>query len=227
MDWTGPAEELEELLAALLYDEGARRRLVASGGWTSLRAGELEEAAQQVRRMVLARCHRGTGGLATWFPETLAAWRSAHPDDATLDDLAAAFCASPACAAWRESATATPGISLEEAFYRFFTAATVGDPLARQDEFLGALLRGLAVTPGARFRHPAAVRPAPGGFFAVSDGGTLHAAIDGRYLRGQLPEVARRLLSGDSREATARHVGWHPSNVTRVEEELRRLRLLP
>jgi hypothetical protein len=119
------------VLAALLYDQGARRRFVATGGGpplSSLRADELEEAPREVRRMMLGRRHRGTGGLAMWFAETLIAWRTAHPEDADLDGLATAFCASADCAEWRESFTGEPGISLEEAFYRFLTEAAVGDP---------------------------------------------------------------------------------------------------
>jgi hypothetical protein len=224
--------QLEERLAALLYDGAARARRRQQAGdqddalFASLAADELEAAARQVRQMVLGRVHRGTGGLSAWYPRTLAAWRARHDEDATLDGLAAAFCASEACAQWRESATGEPGISLEEAWYRFFTAAGIGDPIETEDEFLGALLRALAITPGARFRHPATVRPAPGGHFAVSRGGTLHAALDGRYVHGALPGLLIRLLAGTSPEALARETGLPASEVAQLNEALRGLRLL-
>jgi hypothetical protein len=222
---------LEETLAALVYDGAARARWFeqAEGRdplFASLRAEELEQAARELRQMVLGRVHRGTGGLSSWYPRTLAAWRAAHPDDATLDDLAAAFCGSPACGCWRESATAEPGISLEEAWYRFFTERGIGDPIDREEELLGVLLRALAVTPAARFRHPAIVRPAPGGHFALSRAGTLHAALDGRYLHGPLPILPRRLLAGASVEALARERGIPASEVAQVQDALRGMRLL-
>src|SRR5207245_10913930 len=112
-----------------------------------------------------------------------------------LSEVAAAFCASPACAAWRERAL---GSSLEEAWFRFFEAEAIGDAAVREDEFLGAIVRALAVTPRARFLRPVAVKPAPGGCFAVSRKRVLHAALDGRYLRGEVTPVIAAILNGDS-----------------------------
>src|SRR5205814_783916 len=90
--------DLEEALAALLYDDGARARLRAGQArdprFAALDADELEEAARAVRRMVHGRAHRGTGGLEAWFPRTLAAWRAAHSEDAELDELLTRFCSS-------------------------------------------------------------------------------------------------------------------------------------
>src|SRR5215510_1984551 len=77
-------EELEEALVALLYDENARARLrageVVDARFAALAVDELEETARAVRRMVRSRAHRGTGNFEAWFPRTLAAWRTAHPD---------------------------------------------------------------------------------------------------------------------------------------------------
>lgn len=215
---------LEERLAALLYDPTS-----APPGdplFSSVRPDELEETAAEVRRMVLGRTHRGTGGVREWYPRTLAAWRERHPDDSDLDRLARAFCASSACAAWREGTTNELGISLEEAFYRFFADAGVGDPAAREEEFLGAVFRALAITPAARFRLPSGARPAPPGVYAVSSAGILHAALaGGRYLHGALPRIAVLLLEGNSEDEVERQTASTPADVAAVAAELRRLGL--
>jgi hypothetical protein len=179
---------LEEALADLLY-----RGHSPHPSLPPLDGDEVSEASATVRRMVLDRTHRGTGRVTEWFPKTIGAWRVQH-GDAGLEELAAAFCRSPHCAAWRER---TGGISVEEAWFRFFAAEPVGDADIREEEFLGALVRGLAVTPRARFIWPAAVRPAPGGCFALTRGLVLHAALDGRYLCGQVTPAIAAILRGD------------------------------
>jgi hypothetical protein len=203
---------LEQSLAALLYGgaEGARDPRFAA-----LDRDELDEAARGVRRMVLGRTHRGSGGPTDWFPRTIAVWRAAHPEDEALDELAARFCASPHCAAWRELAAEAPGISLEEALYRFLDEADVGDAAEREDELLAAIARALAVTPRARFAWPALFRRAPGGCFALSRLDRLHAALDGRYVCGPVTPLVAAILRGDPVD------GAEP-----VREALRALRLI-
>ena len=70
-------EELEQALAALLYDDEVRARLrrgqAEDPRFFAISVDELEEAAHAVRRMVRGRTHRGTGGIEAWFPATLAA----------------------------------------------------------------------------------------------------------------------------------------------------------
>jgi hypothetical protein len=220
-------QQLEEALAALLYDARARARLragdVADPLFATLDAEELDEAASSVRRMVRERAHRGTGGVADWFPRTLAAWRAVHPDDHALDQLVARFCASPACLAWRET---RDGISLEEAFYRVFVDAGVGDRAVAEEELLGAIVRALAITPRARFVWPAAVRRAPGGCFAVTGAAILHAALDGKYLRGPVTPLVAALLAGDPAEDVARRHALSRAEIDAVIEALRGRRLL-
>jgi hypothetical protein len=214
---------LEERLAALLHDPTS-----APGDplFSSVRPDELEEAAAEVRRMVLGRTHRGTGGVREWYPLTLAAWRERHPDDGDLDALARAFCASAACATWREGTSNELGISLEESFHDFFEDAGIGDPATRDEEFLGAVFRALAITPAARFRLPSGARQAPAGCYVVSSAGILHAALTGgRYLHGALPRIAVLLLEGDSEDEVERQTASTPTGVAAVAAELRRLGL--
>ncbi len=215
-------ERLEQALAALLYDEGALERLRAGKADDPRLAGldvdELDEAARGVVRMVRERVHRGTSGVETWFPRTIAAWRVSHPDDRELDDLFSAFCASPSCRSWRE---ADAGISLEEAFYLFLVDASVIDPATTEDEFFGAVVRALAVTPKARFEWPAAVHRAPGGCYALTRERILHAALDGKYVHGPVTPLVGALLEGEPHEAVARRHGLSEVEIAGVVQALR------
>jgi hypothetical protein len=220
-------ERLEAALATLLYDEQAR----AIPGdvdslFASLDRGELEEAAASVRKMVRSRTHRGTGGMEQWYPQTLASWRTLHAADGRLDDLLLRFCASPVCGDWRESPAGEPGISLEEALYRFFCDADIGDPAVREEEFLGAVVRGLAITPSAGFVWPKAVRRAPGGCFAVTGSLVLHAALDGRYLRGPVTPLLADLMRGISPAAAAERHGVTPAELETVTGTLKKMRIV-
>jgi hypothetical protein len=220
-------EELEEALAALLYDDGARVRLrggdAADPRFESLAASELDEAAGAVRRMVRERVHRGIGVIDAWFPRTLAAWRAEHPKDGELDDLFSRFCASSACKAWSELGR---GISLEEAFYRFLLEARACDPAIAEDEFLGAVVRALAVTPAARFEWPKELRRAPGGCCAVSSLRYLHAAVDGAYLHGPVTDVIVDLLEGHTPEQVAGRHSLESGQIGAVVDALRAKKLL-
>jgi hypothetical protein len=214
---------LEEALAALLYDEGARARFRAGARDPALAAldvDELEETAQTVRRMILERAHRGTGGIRAWYPQTIAAWRTAHAGDSELDRLMADFCRSASAGEWRDAVVGAPGLSLEEALYRFFDENDVGDAAVREEEFLGAIVRALAVTPRARFIWPATIRRAPGGCFALTGELVLHAAIDGRYLRGVVTSLIARVLLGETVDDTP------PRAVEQVRAQLRAMRLI-
>lgn len=218
----------EEALASLLYDEGARARLrsgeAADDRFLTLDVDELDEAGRGVRRMVLERTHRGTGGLAEWFPNALAAWRRSHPGDENLDDLLTLFCASPSGEAWREHGS---GISLEEAWYRFWIAQGIGDDETTEEEFLGTIVRTLAISPGARFTRPSALRAAPGGCYAVSRRGVLHALLDGNYVRGALTPLVVALLGGAGLERVASQYGVELAQVSEVFEALQAKGLLP
>jgi hypothetical protein len=203
----------EERLAEAIYDV---RTETAFGLAPQARAA----MADSVRDMVLARAHRGTGGLRQWFPRTLAAWLSRHPDDVDLIQLVTRFCASAVSRAWREALGAPLGLSLEEALYRFFDENAVADAATREEELLGALMRGLAVCPRARFLLPPSVRVVPGGHAAVSRQSILHAAVDGRYLTGPITPAVAAVLRGD---ATAHD----DPKLQPVREHLATMRLWP
>jgi hypothetical protein len=185
--------------------------------------GELEEAARAVRRMVRGRTHRGTGGLEAWFPRTLAAWRDAHPADVELDDLLTRFCSSPSSRAWSELGD---GISLEEAFYRFFLDEGIGSARILEEELFSAVVRALAIAPAARFEWPAGVRRAPGGCYAVTRGRVLYAALDGAYVYGPVTALVAELLEGKSPDDVGRRHALGPEEVDAVLEALRAKRLI-
>jgi hypothetical protein len=159
-------DRLERALAARLYGSQADEEPLLA----TLDADEVAEAARTVREMIRARSHRGTRGIADWYPCTLAG---------PLDELIGRFSVSGWCGRWRELPAGEPGLSLEEALYRFFVDEQMGDPDIREEEFLGAIVRALAVAPCARFVWPPELHAAPGGCFAISRNNVLHAAIDG------------------------------------------------
>jgi uncharacterized protein (UPF0276 family) len=175
-------------------------------------AAEALEAALEARvaptrlALVRDRAQRGTGKLADAFPRCIAGWRSAHPEDARLDALFARFLASPALSAWREQPGVVGGACLEACFAELARAEALAPPEVCEEELLSVLLRALAVAPDPAFEPPPEVRRAPGGWFAVSRAAPpiLHAALDGRYLRGPItPLVAAILAGGDAGEAPA------------------------
>jgi len=212
---------MERTLTALLYRRDVRAALAARdfarlglagdpaalAAFAALDVHELEASAALVRQMLLSRRYRGTGGLVDWYPRTLGAWRAARPDDASLDELAATFLESAHAEAWREAATGEPGQCLEEAFYRFACARDLGDAASRQDEWLTAQLRALALCPEPAFTIPAELTRAPGGgWFAVAgaaDAPILYAAVRGRFIRGGLSPSLAALLRGESPAAAA------------------------
>jgi hypothetical protein len=212
---------MERTLTALLYRRDARAALAARdfgrlglagdaaaiAAFAALDLRELEASAALVRQMLLARRYRGTGGLVDWYPRTLAAWRAAHANDASLDELAASFLESPHAEAWREGVAGEPGQCLEEAFYRFACARGLGDAASRKDEWLTAQLRALALCPEPAFTIPDELTCAPGGgWFAVAgaaDAPILYAAVRGRFIRGGLSPALAALLRGEAPAAGA------------------------
>jgi hypothetical protein len=209
-------QAIEEALAALLYGETTSTEPLLA----TLDANEVAETAATVRRMIRERAHRGTGGLADWYPKTIAAWRARHPEDSDLDQLITAFCASRHARAWREMPFGQSGISLEEAFHRFFTEHGVGDPAEREEELLGAVVRALAVTPCAQFTWPEAIRRGPNGCFAISRSLMLHAALGGNYLHGPITPLVAALLDGEPIESVAARHRIPATDVARVAKSL-------
>lgn len=163
----------------------------------TLDRAELAQVAERVREDLLHRRHRGSGGLLTLYPRSIAAWREARPDDGDLTELVTAFMESDAFEAYHEIPFAGAGLSLEEAFFRFAEARGIGDPAVRQDEFFTGLMKALVVSPRPNFTLPASVRRAPKGFFVIAKLAEpmLYAAVSGRFVRGPLTPFLAELLT--------------------------------
>jgi hypothetical protein len=212
---------LDIALDRLLHDRGYREAFLAGcldaldlsaedrEAVATIDPEALAREADAVQKDLLHRRHRGTGGLLSLYPRTLAAWRSAHPDDGHLVEIICRFMESEAFGAYREIPFAGLGQSLEEAFYRFCEDEGIGAADEREDEHLSAVMKALLLSPDPAFTLPAEVRTASSGFFAVSRRGEprLHAAVSGRYLTGVLtPFLADLLLSPEDPAAiAARH----------------------
>lgn len=201
---------LDHALDRLLHDAAFRAAFLA-GAALDLEAddldalrcidpAELESAAAAVRRDLMSRGHRGSGGLAAVFPQTVAAWQPQELDR---------FLASSAYAAYRQVPFAGEGACLEEAFYRFCEAEHIGDAVTREHEFLAAMLRALAVSPDPAFALPPEIRRVTGGFLAIATRGapTLFLAAHGRLVIGELtPFLAELVLAPEEAIAiAARH----------------------
>lgn len=199
---------LEQALDSLLHRASERAAFLRGGGLdvsqddlAALRCidpGELERAAAAVRDDLLARTHRGSGGLLAQFPLTIGA-----ADPRALVDR---FLESAAFETYREVPFAGRGTCLEDAFFRFCEASDLGDPVIREREVLAAVVRTLVVSPHPAFTLPDAVRRCPGGFFAIASRGApmLYAASRGRFITGALTPVLAAVLLTPERDA-ARH----------------------
>jgi hypothetical protein len=222
-------DRLEEALADLLYDYAEGGAPVGDASpeprLAQLDAGALEEARQEVQRMVRHRVYRGSGGLIEWYPTAIADWRAKEPADGDLTLLIARFCGSRACRGWRETPASPLGISLEEAFYRFFVEAGIGDPNALEVEMLGAVIRTLAISPRARFKWPAAVIAAPGGCFAITRSGVLHAAMGTKYLTGPITPLVSAVLLGEPEPRIVARFDVAVHDLVGLTESLRRMGL--
>jgi hypothetical protein len=190
---------------------------------SALDPAELAAIAAKIREELRERRHVGCGGLSEAYPRTLAAYRAAHPHDATLDDLLAAFTASPAFADYREVPHAGRGSSLEESFFLFCEALDVGTAEVREAEFLQAVLRALAVNPRPVFSIPDCVKKRTNAYIAASERTptpVLFAAVverpaaggrgdhdQARFVSGPITPFLRDLLLSDEAptEVAARH----------------------
>lgn len=168
---------------------------------------QLRKTAERVRAEVFRRKHRGSGGLVDLFPCTIAAWKTAHPEDVELNEFAARFLESPSFAAYRETSLAGVGTCVEEAFFRFCENQHLGDSATLEAEFLTAMMKALLVSPRPDFLLPAEIRSISQGFFGVSKHGvpTLYAALRGNLVLGPItPFIADLLLSSEGPHAVAR-----------------------
>lgn len=207
------------------------------GALDAIDRAELARAAEEIRRDLWSRKHRGSGGLSSLYPRTIAAWQAAHPEDTQLEELLSLFMESEAFDDYREIPFAGAGLSLEEAFFRFCEAFCIGEPSTREDELLLALMKALLLSPSPSFTIPEPVRRAPGGFFAVSarpaaaDGApsapVLYAAVSGRLMTGPItPFLADLLLGAEPPEVVAGKHGVLPEVLHASQKHLRALGLL-
>jgi len=146
--------------------------------------------SKRVVNGLLRHSHAGCGSLQKCYPETLAQWRSAHPEDQDLSVLAAAFAASEACTDHVELAAGSPGLCVEQAFYEFCKQAGIGHPHVLEEEFLSTMMRVLATSPRPAFTIPSAIKQSPRGLIAISSQRVVHALSQGRIIRGRLPAQA-------------------------------------
>jgi hypothetical protein len=190
----------------------------------------LVREAEAVLRDLLQRHHRGSGDLLALYPRTVDAWRAAHPDDPELVELISRFAESAAFAEYREIPFAGPGRCLEEAFHRFSEAEAIGDPGAREDEFLTAMMKALLLSPTPSFTLPAEIRTSAGGFYALGRRGDprLYAVTSGRLVTGTLtPFLAELLDSADPPAEIAVRHGMTPAIRDASLAHLTALGLLP
>jgi hypothetical protein len=190
---------------------------------------QLGRAARLACDGILHRSHPGTGSLLDAFPETVAAWRRAHPEEG-LEGLADALVASPHFARCRVLPSCDGGISLEEVFWRVAEDASIGDAAKRKAECATALLKALVVTRSPSFALPDFMLRAPRGWFAVVVGESaplLVGAADDRFIFGPItPFLAALLVSGEPPERVAARFGIGASDLSKSCDELRRLGLL-
>lgn len=222
----------EGALASLLYDREAReswRRDREVSIFASLDSEALEVTAAAVRAMVRQRTHRGTGPLVDMFPRCIAGWRTAHQEDGDLDELFGRFLASPSAFAWRERSGCTAvGACIETCFAAYAVAVGLADEPTVEEELASALLRTLAVTPEPNFLPPPFIRRGPRGWYAVTSAvpPVLHAATDGRYLRGPVTPLIVALLGSASIDDSAVAHGIARSQVEAIGVGLVELGLL-
>jgi hypothetical protein len=166
---------------------------------------QLTETAEAVRRSLLERKHRGSGGIRATYPETLFAWLE-REGESDMNRFADRFMESAAFDAYREVPHSGTGLSLEEAAFRFFESEQIGDPGTREREFLAGICKALALNTEPAFSVGAPLRQVPSGWFAVSRYAPigLFAALDGRYVQGEItPFLADLLTSGQTAEQVA------------------------
>jgi hypothetical protein len=183
----------------------------------------LSELSSSIAHDLLARKHAGSGSLLDLYPRTIQAFRLRHDHDEATLELSYRFMDSEAFDGYREFPHAGPGLTLEEAFYRFAEAEGLGDPIVREAEYLAAIAKLMCASPTIDAAIPPEFRRARGGYFAVSGRGApiLYGALLGRFVTGPLTPFLAALLADQSRyDETAER---HRVSKAVLTESLRRL----
>ena len=211
---------LDRVLARLVYKRSCRRDFIEGrsvfdvpdedrAALDAIDRDGLSELAERIAREVMTRRHSGSGALPNVFPRTIGAFVRAQPEGDALLELAYRFMDSSAFDGYRELPFCGIGWSLEEAFFRFCEAEDIGDSAVREEEFLGAMMKLLSVSPRAAVTLPPSISRTVRGFLSVTARGapTLYAAVDGRIVVGKLtPFLADLLAPGaDGARVAAQH----------------------
>jgi hypothetical protein len=226
------AHDMPDLLERLLTDDTFRDdfsagRVALPAAFASVDRLQLARTAAQLARDLVQRQFRGSGGLLARFPKTLAGVTPAE-----REAIFSRFVASPAYRAYREWPREGIGQCLEEAFYRFAEAIELGDPVAREAEFLAAAVRAVLLSPDPGFAPPPElVQHAGGVTFALARRGPaplLFAATPKGLVQGPLtPFLADLLTSFSPRSSSPAEVARrHAVSPVVLSASLARLRQL-
>lgn len=180
----------EASLRALLHDPSTLQSTTPWPHSATLGAPNplaIQAVSTRLVQGLLKHSHAGCGSLQKLYPATIEWWRLAHPEDEDLLQLSSSFASSDACLRYVELAAGGNGVCIEEAFYDFCLANSIGDAAVLEEEFLAAMMRAIATSPRPAFGIPKPVKQGPNGVVAVSSQRIVHAVSNGRIIRGQLP----------------------------------------
>lgn len=199
---------MPDILERLLTDPRFRADFIAGrsdlpAAFQTVDPVQLVRTADQLAKDLLQRQFRGSGGLLSRYPRTLAAVPAGG-----LEALMSDFVASAPYRDYREWPREGRGRCLEEVFYRFAEEIDLGDPAEREAEFLAAMIRAVLLSPDPGFAlPPELVRRANGVVFAVGRRGDppqLFAATPRGLVQGPLTRFLADLLGDEAPEAVAR-----------------------
>lgn len=224
-----PTEILERLLTDDAFRAAVREgRVALPPEFATIDPEQLQKTAEQLRRDLIYKQFRGSGGLLERFGRTLGPALSGADDRTAasqLDAIFARFVASDAYRLYREWPRTGEGTCLEEAFFRFAEAEGLGDPAAREQDFFEAVIRAILLSPDPGFAIPAEVTiPAAGVAFAITKRGAapfLVAATHRGLVQGPITPLIAALITGESPDAVA---ATHDVPVALAHEALSRLR---
>ena len=236
---------LHEALDRLLHQRPYRQAFL-EGRWSELELApddlseletvdrqQLSRAAEGIVRDLLQRKHRGCGGLAAAFEESISAWLAGQEDPTDLLSLGYAFVEAPEYRSYRELSVGAPGLCLEEAFYRFARRKEIAPSELLEREYLRAAIKAVCMEEAPGFALPSGLERRGDMVFAMQH--TLDrdvaffCCIGGRITEGRLPLLVARLIEAQGaseRLTVALSEGISPLDLTRLEAGLRRQNLL-
>ncbi len=146
-----------------------------------------------------------------------------------IHELLHTFLESEAYRGYREVPHAGLGACLEEAFFDFVEARDIGDAAVREEEFLVAMSKALALCANPGFRIPACMNKVPTGYAAVTTRSRpiLCAAVGGRVVRGAItPFLAALIEMPDAADELAERYGVTDDILTASLARLRGMGLI-